>query len=159
MREEEPAINAFLTATVERITGLKGNTLHSYIQRGAIVPEVRDAEGRGSRRLFSARNLVEAFVLKWLMDLGLPRNAILAFFENARRGYGPDCFDPRTVQERSRVTILFYPSSRGETAFRILEGEAGEGGRLQVLDDGPGWIVINLSWIVTHLVLPRLHRS
>ncbi len=150
-------MRTFSSTDIEKITGLKSNTLHYYIQRGIIYPDVREAEGRGTRRVYSAKNLLEAFILKFLMDLGLPRKAIQSFFESARAGYGEGLFDPHALSDRARTVILFYPSLSEDPAFRVLELDSGRSG--DDLADRPGYILINVSWIAENLVGPRLDTN
>jgi len=45
-------------------------------EKGAIQPDLQDAEGRGSSRRFSARNLLEFGVALRLRELGIPASVI-----------------------------------------------------------------------------------
>jgi|GEM_PF-6502832 len=151
------AMRTFTSIDIEKITGLKSNTLHYYIQRGILTPDVREAQGRGTRREYSPKNLMQAFVLKFLMDLGLPRMAIREFFQSARELYGDELFLPGALAGRTQKAILFYPALSDETGFRVVE--LGPGRSATDLTDRPGFILINVSWIAENLARPRLEET
>jgi len=150
-------MTSFTSVQLEKITGLKANTLHFYIQGGAITPGIQASEGRGRPRLFSPTDLVEVFVLKWLMDLGLPRKFIFSFFRELRAGYGEDCMNPEKIAsgQYGEVMVVLYPSASGAD-FRLVSFDRSQKESLHRLFQRPGCMLINLSWIVAHLVTPKL---
>ena len=67
--------------TLTEAARLLGEPQHRLIylcERGAVEPDVQDAEGRGSSRRFSSRNLLEFAVALRLRDLELPAAMIAA---------------------------------------------------------------------------------
>ena len=61
----------FSKKDVAEITGLSMRPVQYYTERGLVVPEVNLGEGRGSRRLYSKKNLVEIGIIKCLSDYKL----------------------------------------------------------------------------------------
>ncbi len=150
-------MRSFSSPDIEHITGLKTNTLHYYLQRGAFTPDVQPAKGRGSHRRFSARNLLEACLLKFLMDLGLPRRFILDFFDGIHETYRSGVLDPEAIASSSgEMIIIFYPGMGDKPFFRILTLNESSGDIGTPLLDRPGAMLVNVSWIVRHLVVPRM---
>ena len=66
----------FTTKEVSEKTGIKANTLHYYIKAGAIKPEI-EGNGRGTVRMFSRTNVIEAAIIKALINFGLSKKRIL----------------------------------------------------------------------------------
>lgn len=67
--------------TLTEAARLLGEPQHRLIylcEKGVVQPDVQDAEGRGSSRRFSARNLLEFAVALRLRDLGLPAALVAA---------------------------------------------------------------------------------
>src|SRR3972149_6096903 len=61
--------------TLTEAARLLGEPQHRLIylcEKGAVQPDLQDAEGRGSSRRFSARNLLEFAVALRLRDLEIP---------------------------------------------------------------------------------------
>ena len=63
---------------VEKALNIRANTLHYYIKAGALVPDIDAGKGRGKKRLFSETNLMEIFIIKRLIDYGIPQRVIVA---------------------------------------------------------------------------------
>jgi len=65
--------------TLTEAAGLLGEPQHRLIylcEKGVVQPDLQDAEGRGSSRRFSARNLLEFGVALRLRELGIPASVI-----------------------------------------------------------------------------------
>jgi DNA-binding transcriptional MerR regulator len=75
----------FRTGLASRIVGLSFKQIDHYDRCGLVQPELRRAAGRGSRRLFSRRNLIELAVVKKLLDQGITLQKVRRSIEEARR--------------------------------------------------------------------------
>jgi DNA-binding transcriptional MerR regulator len=65
--------------TLSEAARLLGKPQHRLIylcEKGVVQPDLQDAEGRGSSRRFSARNLLEFGVALRLRELGIPASVI-----------------------------------------------------------------------------------
>jgi DNA-binding transcriptional MerR regulator len=61
-------INAFSSAEVSEITGITHRQLAYWDLTGLLKPSVRSASGRGSRRLYSVRDMVELKIIMKLLN-------------------------------------------------------------------------------------------
>ncbi len=96
---------------IEKLTGLKSNTLHYYIKSGALVPEVDKGEGTGHTRLFSVKNFLEACIIKRMIDFGYSKHIILKFFESiAKSEEWQDFKTDQAIKDRIIFLIIFYRS-------------------------------------------------
>lgn len=59
-------------AQVSRMLGEPQHRLIYFCEKGAVVPDGKDAQGRGSSRVFSARNVLELALASRLRKLELP---------------------------------------------------------------------------------------
>ena len=66
---EEP--KGFSTTQVERLTSIGAKTLHFWDRSGFISPSIVQANGTGSRRIYSFRDLVALRVAAQLRDAGI----------------------------------------------------------------------------------------
>ena len=64
-------MDEFTKKQAHEITGLPLRSIQYYTERGVIVPEVDPGEGKGSKRLYSKKNLVEIGIIKCLSDYQL----------------------------------------------------------------------------------------
>jgi len=64
-------VNAFSSAEVSQITGISCRQLAYWDITGLLKPSVRPALGRGSRRLYSIRDLVELKIIIRLLNSSL----------------------------------------------------------------------------------------
>ena len=82
-------------------------------QQGVVHPDVDDAQGRGSSRLFSSRNLLEFAVALELRVLQIPASALLAvvyvlraFERYVQRERPAEAFElPRSLQEHGAPDV------------------------------------------------------
>jgi len=78
--------------TLTEAARLLGEPQHRLIylcEKGVVQPDLQDAEGRGSSRRFSARNLLEFAVALRLRDLELPAALVAAVVHVLRAFEGP----------------------------------------------------------------------
>ena len=60
---------------------IKPRTLISWSERGLITPEFEDASGRGTRRKYSYKNLIEIGFVDELLKYGIPFFTVREFLE------------------------------------------------------------------------------
>jgi len=60
---------------------IKPRTLISWSERGLVTPELEDASGRGTKRKYSYKNLIEIGFVCELLEYGIPFSTIKEFLE------------------------------------------------------------------------------
>ena len=107
-------MNAYNTKTASAVTGASERQLRYWDKKGVVKPSVGEAGGRGSRRLYSFLDLVQARVAKRLRDGGLSlqrlRMALAILKEH------PDLVK-HPLAQLSLVTD-------GDTVFRLTDDKA-----------------------------------
>ena len=95
--------------TLTRVARALGEPQHRLIyfcEHDVVRPDHRDARGRGSSRVFSARNVLEFAVALRLRDLQIPVSALRALlralrgFEEAAKAKEPEFELPKSLRER-----------------------------------------------------------
>jgi hypothetical protein len=116
-----------------RAAWLLGETQHRLIylcEKGVVEPDVQDAEGRGSSRQFSNRNLLEFAVALRLRDLELPATLIGAVVRVMR------AFEAAVEKEIRGFQLPESLRDKGAPDLRVV---IGDGRRLTSrLVRGPG---------------------
>ena len=108
----------FIKKDIQKILGLRRGTIEFYYQKGLVEPEIDDPTGRGTRRRYSARNLVEFAVIRELVASGTPIKKIKQVFDEARRLGTIEWFDPNAEWlQKSRVLLLIF--GQGEPPFEF----------------------------------------
>jgi hypothetical protein len=69
---------------IARLLGEKEHRLIYLCEKGVVVPDIEDARGRGSSRLFSKRNVLEFAVALKLREAMLPAKAAAAVIQVLR---------------------------------------------------------------------------
>src|SRR5262245_8937765 len=69
---------------IARLLGEKEHRLIYLCEKGVVVPDIEDARGRGSSRLFSKRNILEFAVALKLREALLPTAVAAAVVEVLR---------------------------------------------------------------------------
>jgi DNA-binding transcriptional MerR regulator len=105
---------------IEKLSGLKANTLHYYIQAGALEPDVNAGQGTGTQRLFSVANLFEATLISRLINLGMPRRAIVAFMKDIRKNNDRKRMDPETIMVSKYVELLIFHQDKGQYVHKFV---------------------------------------
>ena len=80
----------FTTGDAAVLSGLAPKTIANLVDRGVVVPEIAEAHGAGSRRLFSLWNVVELGVVDVLRSLHLPERVTRPALDMLRRSEVPD---------------------------------------------------------------------
>ncbi len=126
--------------TLTEAARLLGEPQHRLIylcEKGVVEPDLQDAEGRGSSRRFSARNLLEFAVALRLRDLEIAASFVgavihvLRAFERSVRKRLPDFCLPESLRGPRapdlRVVIgdgrrLYFTLGAGKSAPRVYGG-------------------------------------
>ncbi len=93
---------------IEQITGLKVNTLHYYIKSGAIIPDIDVSAGRGTKRLFSDMNLMEALIIQRLIETGVSKRRIVEGLERIRTAGERDKLSFSAIAHEQSGFLIFY---------------------------------------------------
>ena len=117
----------FTSKQIEQYVGIKANTLHYYIQSEAIIPDVDEGSGTGTRRIFSGTNYFEACIIKQLMDYGLPKKSIVQMMKSVRDSgdrhfLNPDRFLKSDSDNIRGEFLVFLPQEKGFTHRFIKHG-------------------------------------
>ena len=73
----------FSTLDIVKALGIPRERLREWIDRGFIKPSIQEAEGQGTKSLFSLADLYRIEAFKWLVNMGLSR--VVAAHFNAMR--------------------------------------------------------------------------
>jgi hypothetical protein len=116
----------FTTKEICGKVGIKSNTLHYYIEAGAIIPDVDESQGRGTQRLFSAVNLIEVAMVKRLISFGLLKKSIVLMLKSIRaKNERERLVSSLYAQDGINVFIAFAPD--GSKGFEHRFAHEGEG--------------------------------
>ena len=66
----------FLAKDVEKITGVRRNRLEQWLSRGFISPSIQEAEGPGTRNVWSRNDLYTIAIFKKVTESGLSREIV-----------------------------------------------------------------------------------
>ena len=111
-----------------RLLGEPAHRLIYLCEKGVVQPEVQDAEGRGSSRRFSARNLLEFAVALRLRELGLPAsvgaavNYLLRAFERSVSKKMRDFRLPESLRLSKAPDLRVVMSDGGTFYFTLHSG-------------------------------------
>jgi DNA-binding transcriptional MerR regulator len=95
----------FYTSDVTRITGVKRNTLQQWMDRHFIKPSIQEAEGSGSRNIFSEVDIHKIILFKKLIEAGLARKV-------ASQCINADRFEKVIRKGRSAFISLASPDKK-----------------------------------------------
>jgi len=87
-----------------KIVGISYRQLDYWARTDLVRPSVMDANGSGTQRLYSWRDLVELRVIKQMLDAGLALQSARKAVESLRK-FGKDVASVRIVIEGSNVVI------------------------------------------------------
>ena len=110
----------FRTGLVSRLVGLSFNQIDYYDRHDLVKPEIREASGPGSRRLFSRKNLVELAVVRKLLDRGLTLQRIRKGLKEARQRF-PEVERPLCdLLFRTDGSSIYVNDPGGQSAVDLL---------------------------------------
>ena len=107
-------MSAYNTKTASAVTGASERQLRYWDRLGIVKPSVGEAEGRGSRRLYSFFDLIQARVAKRLRDGGLS-------LQKLREALGILKEHPDQVRHPLAQLSLI---TDGDTVFRLTDDKA-----------------------------------
>ena len=84
-------------AVAARAAGITYRQLDYWARTGLVIPEIRGAEGSGTQRLYSFRDILMLKVVKKLLDAGISLQQIRTAIDHLRS---------RGVQDLSQVTLM-----------------------------------------------------
>lgn len=119
-------VNTFSSVEVSQITGISCRQLAYWDATGLLKPSVRPASGRGSRRLYSIRDLVELKIIMRLLKRSLSLQRIRSSLQFIRALPEPleDLIiltDGDTIYlHKGKDIFLDTPKQKGQTVFRIV---------------------------------------
>jgi Predicted transcriptional regulators len=104
-----------------RAAGITYRQLDYWARTGLVVPEVRTAEGSGTQRLYSFRDLLMLKVIKRLIDAGISLQQIRTAVDHLRA---------RGVDDLTEVTLLsdgvsVYECTSDDQVIDLLKGGQG----------------------------------
>lgn len=110
----------FTSKQIEENLHLKVNTLHYYIESGAIIPDVDKGRGTGTKRIFSSLNFFEACIIKHLMNYRQPKKSIVAMMKSIRDAGDRHFLNParflKSDSDKGYIEFLVFISD-GEGSF------------------------------------------
>jgi len=109
----------FTAAAARRIVGVSQRKLDYWDERGLVIPSIRKADGKGSDRRYSFRDLVKLSVVKRLRDAGLSLGKIDAAIKILRRRRGGDPLaDQCLITDGKTVHVMTDDPSALEDVLR-----------------------------------------
>ena len=125
-KRQNKMVDTFSSVEVSQITGTSCRQLAYWDVTGLLKPSVRSASGRGSRRLYSIRDLVELEIIVRLLTRSLSLQRIRSSFQFIRALPEPleDLIiltDGDTIYlYKGEDAFLDTAKQQGQTAFRIV---------------------------------------
>lgn len=118
----------FTAAAARRIAGISQRQLDYWDERGLVTPSIRKADGKGSERWYSFRDLLKLSVVKRLRDAGLSLGKIDSAIKILRRRRGGDpladrCLitDGQTVHVMTDdPSVLEDVLTKGQLVFTVI---------------------------------------
>lgn len=144
-----PDGDSFTLSDLAKRLGVAQHRLIHLCEKGVVTPELGDAHGRGSTRLFSARNFLEMAVALRLRDMMLPVSAVRAIvqvlqtFERRLSKELPAFSLPQSLREDQapdlRIVLsdghsIFFSLGRGAQEAKVFGGIPLQG----LIDDNDG---------------------
>lgn len=88
-----------------KIVGITYRQLDYWARTNLVRPSVNDANGSGTQRLYSYRDLVELKVVKKLLDSGVSLQAVRRVIEYLRTKMGVDLASAHLVIDEARTVL------------------------------------------------------
>src|SRR6476619_7886131 len=103
-----------------KIVGITYRQLDYWARTGLVRPSVMDANGSGTQRLYSYRDLVELKVIKQMLDAGISLQSARKAVESLR-GFDEDLASVRIVLQGPNVVL----AQSDEQVMDLLRGGQG----------------------------------
>jgi DNA-binding transcriptional MerR regulator len=114
------AEEGFNSKRVSEIVGISYRQLDYWARTDLVRPSLSDANGSGSRRRYSYRDVVALKVIKKLQDAGIKLEAIRDVFAYLREKLGEDAASANLVIDGSTVLVL---TSEDEFVDAVRQGQ------------------------------------
>ena len=114
------------------IVGITYRQLDYWARTDLIRPSLADAQGSGSRRKYSYRNLLELKVIKTLLDAGIKLESVRGAFTYLRENLGEDVASAQLVISGTSAVLVRH----GQELIDVVNRTRGQGVlNLLALDD------------------------
>ena len=100
------AAMSFTGKSTAEIVGISYRQLDYWARTDLIRPSLADAQGSGSRRRYSYRDLLELKVIKSLLDAGIRLEMVRAAFTYLKEGLGEDVATANLVISGDRTLLV-----------------------------------------------------
>ena len=125
------------------------NTIHYYIEAGALTPEIDPGSGTGTKRLFSETNFIEVYILNAFLRFSFPKRFIVNFFKEINNSGKRDLLIPDEIlRDKAIKYIQFHPHPGGKLAFNFYVGD-GEENSPDFKTEFTMSMIINLNTVVS----------
>ena len=114
------AEEGFSSKRVSEIVGISYRQLDYWARTDLFRPSLSDANGSGSRRRYSYRDVVALKVIKKLLDAGIRLEAIRGVFSYLREKLGEDAASANLVIDGSTVLVV---TSEDEFVDAVRQGQ------------------------------------
>lgn len=104
----------FTLPEIARLLGEREHRLIYLCEKGVVVPDIEDARGRGSSRLFSTRNLLDFAVALKLRKAEVPAAAAAAVVQVLRT------FERKVAAEIPRFSLPGSLTQQGAPDIRVI---------------------------------------
>jgi DNA-binding transcriptional MerR regulator len=131
----------FTKKHLEEILGLKRGTVDFYYREGLVQPEIDNPTGRGTRRRYSKKNLIEFAVIRELVSGGIPVKQVKGVLGQQRKLGTINWLDPEAEWLKQSSKVILAIHNQGErseimwTTNEITVGDITRGSRSVVLID------------------------
>jgi DNA-binding transcriptional MerR regulator len=123
-----PSDQGFRGPVAHRVAGITYRQLDYWARTGLVVPSIRNAEGSGSQRLYSFRDILLLRVVKRFLDVGISLQQIRVAIDHLRA---------RGVEDVSEVTLV----SDGFSVFEVTNANE----LFDLSKGGQGMFMISVS--------------
>lgn len=123
-----PSDQGFRGPVAHRVAGITYRQLDYWARTGLVVPSIRNAEGSGSQRLYSFRDILLLRVVKRFLDVGISLQQIRVAIDHLRS---------RGVEDVSEVTLV----SDGFSVFEVTSANE----LFDLSKGGQGMFMISVS--------------
>lgn len=104
---------SFYASDVVKITNVKRTRLQQWLEKGWISPSVQQAEGAGTRNIYSLNDLYTIAIFKQVTEMGLPRKLVADFLSKGVIGDTP---------ELEKAQFVIYVRDGEQTGAAVLKG-------------------------------------
>lgn len=134
--------SGYIRKEVTELLGIRHSTIEVYVNNGIIVPEIDNPGGKGTRRRFSKRNLLQILITQRLVKLGLSLAevrdvlepfALLKDIPMVQRSKLPDVLSGKQKEkavETVRLTKTFWESDtwdKNQDVYLMIVFDGSEG--------------------------------